>query len=1778
MKRFKKFWIIGASTLGAVLIALAVLLAVFIPKNKKSSNNLVSSNWVLDVSNTNLSYFMGDKFDISGLKFNKYIDGVLYSQNVSWDMLVLPESGVDSASGLNNKGYFLEHGEKNISISAFGLTYNFQVFVQEDAIVSLHFPSDINIKLVDGMRIEDVYDKFVLLARTSLGRVLVLDKSMFSISAIEDLADQPILQPNSILVKTYEGAISQDVRISVNYKFVFGENLPLASDLEKVDIVLPAKLIENNVQAVLPTWAVQDLYRSVVSRTDFAQTLYNTYVDVVYANGDTSYAFFSDGKYVFQIEKLILNNKTIFAYKFVLNEGRIPTLYDDTFSRQAFVFKIDNIVFSPFGKDYSLVEYNGYFVPSSAEVVGVASDNSLLFIPNEDSYNNLVFFAENITTTNVSISMSWLGLSEEYIFANDYSSSIVVTPNYSINKSTIRQNQFFVLTLNSVEYFVEESVFFDFLGDNATFSLNYYHNYGFADQSKVNYYNGLFYFENGDLVDVPNITERMEYFDALGNLIGYSIFLSHTGGFSLSYLGDSVLAQNPSGEFVTVPVLSFGNSTPTFVLKFVVNDIKSLSSQKFVPVSKNTVVNVVCSQIGPQEDLFVGELITLDGFAFILTLENGDVLNFNADKTCVVFETLRNWSYTDFVVDQVNAFNYLNSSVVESYAKKIGQNISFLLNYVGFLAGENQVVCSVFSNYNFLADPIISISLIEDRNFLVSGSQNQFLIPVLNSNVAEIVLFSGRTFSRFNFAIDQNFDFVPTTLTIVVSEDMSASAGLVSSSQFGEKPLNLIGGAFAEIPSDSSLLEDFGHFSIDVIWFYSGNVRQDDLIGVVNPVYYSNFVFRDYFDFDGELFNFSNMDYTTILQLVDYNSSVVILDSNNLLVSEVSLKQFFEMPLIELVNGNLGDYVALVYKNNQVVASLFYTIVQNDIAGDSDSFQIIFDRTGTRLFANGLPVSIADFNGVNLGVLLISGQYAISHKQLNGIEYVTLDNGFVMMTLAGILALDSNYTAPSYKQSLELGFIFLDTNYNWVNFSNTVTFFVKHNPVSDIVANDNSFKNESFLDDFTLGADYAFYQKPIDSDSLDYIQSYMSLQKYIDPSTSLYNAIQSFKFTAFSKNLAGSSISYSNFMLTQPQIVMQNSKYYLSWGDNLFEIEEDYIEYDSFGQAFARVVVNDIQMFVKINLNFNPNDPSSSRYLDFYPISFVIDVSNNLSGGWTTAARNIQPQQLETTIFQIARTYNSVASFVRIYAVFFDGLSDSKNSQAFTLYLPAVPFVSNPSLVTSSTFVENQVLSLGDLVLSNDELSQINAQNYQFTSALGSVSLVYNLGGFAYSFSLAQFLDNFKFIEYSSSGIVETSYSITDSGSAIRLGNLPENLYNFTKLRFVFSGIEFFIQVEIINDHVVFASLPESIFVVENQSIFENVLNLNLDMVSFASGKPVLYDVDFDNLGTAELSNCKLVFASFKNNELWKAFDAKSYSLAELLDFSGDYNKYHDNIFSFDEYFGKDCVSYRIYVQLDDVVLNVDDIDLVLSSNFSNIYVEPDLLINVDNSMARTEYYIFDPSIGYLDSLSLMGFEFFFQSGLNFLIEQNVREFNLFLQMLPDASVVLSQTKFDDSILLESIFIGNILEKPSLGLVVNISHIILEDEFVAQFYGYTSPVATTRNIDIVFNCGGQSFNVEIVVNFVPLETSELTISLLDFSSIEFVPGTIISISDIRKFIDSVSIKVTELFGNNDIVDLFIDKNILKFATTTNSSYQIIDEFTIMALDGFSLLDIIFTID
>lgn len=1778
MKRFKKFWIIGASTLGAVLIALAVLLAVFIPKNKKSSNNLVSSNWVLDVSNTNLSYFMGDKFDISGLKFNKYIDGVLYSQDVSWDMLVLPESGVDSASGLNNKGYFLEHGEKNISISAFGLTYNFQVFVQEDAIVSLHFPSDINIKLVDGMRVEDVYDKFVLLARTSLGRVLVLDKSMFSISAIQDLADQPILQPNSILVKTYEGAISQDVRISVNYKFVFGENLPLASDLEKVDIVLPAKLIENNVQAVLPAWAVQDLYRSVVSRTDFAQTLYNTYVDVVYANGDTSYAFFSDGKYVFQIEKLTLKNKTIFAYKFVLNEGRIPTLYDDTFSRQAFVFKIDNVVFSPFGKDYSLVEYNGYFVPSSAEVVGVASDNSLLFIPNEDSYNNLVFFAENITATNVSVSMSWLGLSEEYIFANDYSSSIVVTPNYSINKSTIRQNQFFVLTLNSVEYFVEESVFFDFLGEYATFSLNYYHNYGFADQSKVNYYNGLFYFENGDLVDVPNITERMEYFDTLGNLIGYSIFLSHTGGFSLSYLGDSVLAQNPSGEFVTVPVLSFGNSTPTFLLKFVVNDIKSLYSQKFVPVSKNTVVNVVCSQIGPQEDLFVGELITLDGFAFILTLENGDVLKFNADKTCVVFETLRNWSYTDFVVDQVNAFNYLNSSVVESYAKKIGQNISFLLNYVGFLAGENQVFCSVFSNYNFLADPIISISLIEDRNFLVSGSQNQFLIPVLNSNVAEIVLFSGRTFSRFNFAIDQNFDFVPTTLTIVVSEDMSASAGLVSSSQFGEKPLNLIGGAFAEIPSDSSLLEDFGHFSINVIWFYSGNVRQDDLIGVVNPVYYSDFVFRDYFDFDGELFNFSNMDYTTILQLVDYNSSVVILDSNNLLVNEVSLKQFFEMPLIELVNGNLGDYVALVYKNNQVVASLFYTIVQNDIAGDSNSFQIIFDRTGTRLFANGLPVSIADFNGVNLGVLLISGRYAISHKQLNGIEYVTLDNGLVMMTLAGILALDSNYTAPSYKQSVELGFIFLDTNYDWVNFSNTVTFFVKHNPVSDIVANDNSFKNESFLDDFTLGADYAFYQKPIESDSSIYVDSFLSLQKYLDPSSSLFNAIQNFKFTISSKNLDGTSISYSNLMLTQPQIILLDDKYYLSWGDNLFEIEEDYIEYDALGQAFARVVVNDIQMFVKINFDIKPNDPDSPKYLDFRPISFVVEVSNNLSSGWTTAARNVDPQQLETTIFQIARSYNSVASFIRVYAVFFDGLSESKNSQAITLYLPAVPSISNPELVASSTFVENQVLSLGDIVLSNDELSQINAQNYQFTSALGSVSLVYNLGGFAYSFSLAQFLDNFKFIEYSSVGIVETSYSITNSGSAIRLGNLPENLYNFTKLRFVFSGIEFFIQVEIINDHVVFASLPESIFVVENQSIFENVLNLNLDMVSFASGKPVLYDVDFDNLGTAELSNCKLVFASFKNNELWKAFDAKSYSLAELLDFSGDYNKYHDNIFSFDEYFGKDCVSYRIYVQLDDVVLNVDDIDLVLSSNFSNIYVEPDLLINVDNSMARTEYYIFDPSIGYLDSLSLMGFEFFFQSGLNFLIEQNVREFNLFLQMLPDASVVLSQTKFDDSILLESIFIGNILEKPSLGLVVNISHIILDDEFVAQFYGYTSPVATTRNIDIVFNCSGQSFNVEIVVNFVPLETSELTISLLEFSSIEFVPGTIISISDIRKFIDSVSIKVTELFGNNDIVDLFIDKNILKFATTTNSSYQIIDEFTIMALDGFSLLDIIFTID
>ena len=1715
MKLEKKWLWVLIGCAAAVVVGTALTLGlVFGLRKDKVSQKLASEPWTLQGKTQ--TFVMGDKFETNGLVLTCVQDGVRFEKQVSLDMVLLPTQGLDKSSGLNKNAIFLEAGTKKVEILAFDQTFVVEVEVLEDKIVELIIPPEYVVEIVESSPVSAASGNCIVYAKTQRGRIVRLDSEMFFVENIIDQANTSVVDSvNGVVFKTNKTVYAQNIEIVIRYDFVEGLNLPIVG--EEIEVRLPARMVDNNVKAIDANWGSQTLYRSVATRSDLAELVATSNIELVLANGQTARAHFSDGEFLFELVEYQTGK---FGYAFAVDGNGKPMVFEGNNKKSAFVLDLglaQRQVFAPFGTDYEIVDL---MPEDNAQKVAETADGRPVFVPKQTA--NLAFFGEHQPWQQFSIVVEFESRTGEVFVFETEAQNVLVEDVETLTKVESDQTaKYYSVISGGEEYFVSKSDF-DLLVLGKTLEHIYFNNFGFADQVEVFEANGYFYEDEArtKLLTVANVTSIEAYFEG-NTMFAFACERPSTNDLQLMQGGGRVVVDAIGEQIETLELVQ-----NKFLSKVTVSGEFLIRSRvATIEIEDNQVVGI--ESFGAGKPYYLGERLDLEGTGFVLTLENGDNVTLELDKTCVVFEKTENWSDGDFEMAVAGRENGLFEFSGNYFAKNASDASQLVLAYVGHLSGEQKATCN--TTFVFKADPIVSANILGEK-YVVSGDQDQFVQYILQENIESVELESGRQFSRFAVAFDQNFVFDPQVLTLVAIKDTSEKA---TDAQFVN--LDLVLGAFDTAQTGNEGAG--GKQTLVVAWLQSGNIRDDN--GLVNTAYFGAYNGPAGLVYAGDRFNLSGFELGTgALGLQLAGLEIEIFDESGANVETILAETFFATPL-ERTLAQTGKFSAVAKSGNTVVAAMFFDIEQNYV---QDNIVVFVDNTSHRPWANGQQISVTQFVDSEIEVTLASGKVMRSNPlSRNDLREKVLD-------------LASTQYAPSQKQTKNLLFAYED-DWSRIEFESAITFFVWVATPDQLAMNTSeAFVPQTFLEDHKRGADSAYYQQ-------HETVKYASLQKYLDIETSLNSAIDRLELDL------GFDI--------EPWLceVKQDAEgWYVQILGNKYYVEEDYLEVR--GQdTFARIVVGNRQVFVKQNKAY---DGTGKKYENLDPVRFSIFAGNAI-GNLSLVKDNIYVGTLEEEIFVAAQNVGGTHAYVKIVATFSDGVGVQLSDEV-VLFLPTVPVVENVSI--GGKIIENQLLALGTN-LTHSEKVELGAGDYRATNQMPGISIDFVIAGERQKLVLDTYdAQKFFALDFVSTS-TENEASYVSGGKAVRL-NEGDSVY----LRFVFAGIEFGIETRLLDDHVISCDF-ETLSILENASLFDGTLATTVSNLAFASGKANIDSVVFDDSGVFDAigtsGDFELVLIVKKNGQVWKVMQAKDWNIASLFgidsaDFDTQSKAHLSRIFGFEAEFGKDAVSFELSAQPAKTDISS------LATEFGNesfdfvarttLQVNADTLSAVDVSAVRKTYYATTSVLDFVDALSIENMKFVFDSGFEFVADANQNTLTRYL-VLDDDGIEFVSFVLSGHTVLQRVVVAKQQTNTS-GLVVCATDFVADGRD-AYLPSYALPVSGERQIEIEFETSGKAVKVEFAIEFV--EPVVKSVAVVWSTGHAFTVGQVISVVDLAKMILSATAKVESPEDPNVVVDAAAEKFALKLEFGTYANYEVILDGTAIKItgSGFALGQIDWTI-
>lgn len=1698
MKLSKKwlYAIVAASVTIVITIALALGLSLGLKKPTKIINQ---DKLALTITN-NRQYIMGDQLDLSNYYITGQVNGETINTKVTQEMLVLPQNGVDHKSGLNKDAIFLQSGKKRIEIVAYNQSFYIDLEIINDEIIELLVPPENAVKLVENSDANDALQFLSVYAKTALGRTIKLSSEMVTIETITNLLGKEIINSDGKLFKTNLTDYSENIRIIISYRYQEGVNLPTSS--YELNLIMPAELIDNNVKAIDVLWGDQTIYSSVASRTDLAEFIHNSDINLIYGNGQSQKAFFSDGKYLFEIVEYEAGK---YGYAFVFG-GEEPLAYSDN-TKNSYKIKlgIDKAdIYTPFGTDYSYNSADKMPSIGAKDTKKTTADNRKIFIPLEN--DNLVFFAEGKTYEHFSAVVEFEARTgETYVLETKtfngnfkYSSEDIIERlnNGTIKEETNYRKATYYCIRDELKntYYVSKETFSRITAGKDEVTI-FYNNYGLSNQEIVtrNENNGFYYDQSGKLVQVANVTEIHAYYQD-NDMFAFSLERAFTPDNDLQPTSTKKIVLGIGEE---VSILEFNKGADGTVYNGLLVKISKggeflVSSGMNRVITENTVVEIATEDSGIT---YVGGLLDLDGMSFNLTLKNGDKLKLNADRTYKVYGGQeRNWDESFFSMQRIDSLagNGLFTFGNKYYANCSCSDAIISLTYVGsFRDSKTQANCT--ANYEFLTDTI-SVMPSFSPTYLVCGAQEQFLTNIFSKTInnANITLSSGRKFSYVQFTFNDEFSFDPNVLTIVVDKDLKNTVG-----------------------TSSTLTTKWGIFEageknvgVNVAWLRSGAIREDGT--GYNNVYYNSFSEALDLSAAGDSFNLSS-----------FNTNNFNLDEN-ITVTEATTGEEKVLTLRQLLFNAISNYFKVgEYVATGSTTAIYFTVEENEME------QI--DLVGAKFYTNSW-VDIGQFIGGQLKVKMSSGKTIFSKT----LDYEDLGKTLILT--------DSIFRAPENKQTKNINLTLngLDASYK---FACPITFFVRYDAPTHIDMNGSeAFISQDFLESAKGDASAAYYQQ-LNS-------QYESLKKYLNTSKELS--------AAFGRLQLALGFSINGKPLPVEWV---NNAWALKIDDKYYYVEEDYIETTNDGD-FARVVVNGSQIFVKLNPSYNgkdyiESDIATHKYLDFSPITFKLFTGTDMKGLVERGTYTLEEVAADA-IFNVAyknldgSLYGGDACYVKMELGYFDGVNtistNSENKQLFiTLRIVDVPTIENANFINAA-ITENQLLSLGGDLTYQDK-AQVAASDYTSFKNLPVITLEYYLAGEKHQVTLTEkeFLSGeFYAIKNTTPTVGETNYKTNKK--AIKLLNGKK-----ATLKFVFHGIEFGISVDLKQDYVNGMN-ARTLQMCANSNLFGGVLETIIKDLTFASGRPltdIIGDkpgVGFNTSGEDYNDDFKLVLLVMQGNQLISIMDTANYDAAKIwgIDTFKTADIYN-RVFTYKNY--KENIKYYVSAQL--IGTNLETLKNDLGENIldnlavTELNLTEDYLEKVDATNIRTTYYARSTILGLVDNLSITGVKYTFASGLEYTVNNDN---NLYL-VVSNAGYKWQTAWDNDSE--EHLLLSVNLNATDDNCDINVKLTELYvNGYRTNVSSYIPPVTGEKSMKMVFTSGGKNASCEFRATFVEVQI----LSFETDTELSFAEGAIISLADLKAKAGTIYANIVDL-ESGDTSKIRVNSSLLQLADITDEEEQ-----------------------
>lgn len=1245
-KLAKKWLILIISVVSAIVLGVVgLVVANFVTKNKNQVPKVKDTDW--ELATTFPAFYMGDEIDTNGLYFTRTKDGVVYRENVVPDMVVLPESGVDSKSGLNANGVFLESGSKTVTLLAFGKTFEVGVTVFDDYIVELFFDAR-EVRIVENTTPEQVAKRLVVYAHKNSGRIVQLDPKYVKIVAAfsgSDGSDSVI--NDGKFVKTNTTVFAQSISLEIEYVFVEGENLPTHSN-EDVSVVFSnVKLTDSNIASIVVDFEEAEIFESVASRSDLVGVLPEC-GKAVFEDGKQITLKFSDGEYLFDIVVLGDGRK---GYAFVLDHNGNKMLYASNSRKDAYVVSVGKTaltmeMFRPFGTGYAVVGD----VPAGATIIGTDSSTGVerkVFVPSGES--NLVLFEGKSYALTAKMEY-FTRTGESYVLAAATSGLTCAEADQSAQKiEPDRTARDFYAVCTSVigqkyvhQYITTES-FAEAFGNEALVTC-WFNNYGFADESRV-FYNaadGYYYsdeaFAGGTRLDIANVTQV----DAVvrnGRIVAFRVRMVYRSTLNVaraSQKSSVLLCDGTTADVYYLSIIVNG-----FVSKITAGGSVVREAAGQLNILENKVVGV--EQVEAGGSYFVGSKIDFVGCAFELTLASGEKLVLGKGRTFVAFGQTRTWSEADFEIETSNAvYEVLESGAKSYFAAKSG-NHSVGLVYVGALSDGR--VAKTTSDIVFVPDKIVNIEFEGNKTYFVGDDALVSVAALLTKNVVSVELQSGRVFDKSDIAFVLEPQFATGKLFVVLDASLES----------GKKNQVVAGLSCFETASTAG---DVTNVDLVVFVARAGSARED---GSRNDKYFGGLEFGSIASFAGDKLSIDDDIVTEILNAFGGDTVCEIVFEDGTTFS-CSLSQLLEKTLTQLVNDNIG--VARIGFGGVADGDDTYSVwglVRFELSKNSAAeVGLEFDQLSEKRYADGHAVGASDFLGAKLVVLTQSG------RTLEGPTFENLQFVLDHLKIEEVMAPISSELA--FKS---ISFVY-SNGADYLKFDDLVPFFAKKNSVTQVELV-SDILSETYLNGLEELADAAVYRRQAE---------FLSLKKYIESARLFENAALRMR--------AISGLEVSAVYSAVP-VLKDESGHYVLLDGRKFYVEEDFLVENENG-VFARVVVGAYQLFVKLNPNFDKFEVESEtnrKYCDLVPFTFVIEYE----GG---KEENVLLADLAQRMIEIGVNHE----YVSVAVTMDDGVGRVV-SDKLTIRFVDVPVVENV-VFDGGSLVEGQVVSLDQKMILPD--------------------------------------------------------------------------------------------------------------------------------------------------------------------------------------------------------------------------------------------------------------------------------------------------------------------------------------------------------------------------------------------------------------------------------------------------------------------------------------------